>query len=262
MGPSRYVAERSRNMRAGVRVAYAASLAVVVGVASSVFTAWQAAMLVGWDAGALLLILWIWIAVAGLLRIARIRGLIDQHLRSRWACEGQVAICHGRYRAGVLLWFRPSPSQGSTLDSPAPVTSLLGVARPDEFGMRIVWLVSSGPQRLEREVTGNATLTDDRLSSSSTDPGRQAGVVETRTPIDISAPDETAIWGIDEPRRSNVGRVGVSPGTDVPVLNLADVRSQVRATLFPGRNHRRCHHRGAERIDRPSGDTCDGQELR
>src|SRR5665213_3324495 len=100
MGPSRYVAERSRNMRAGVRVAYAASLAVVVGVASSVFTAWQAAMLVGWDAGALLLILWIWIAVAGLLRIARIRGLIDQHLRSRWACEGQVAICHGRYRAG------------------------------------------------------------------------------------------------------------------------------------------------------------------
>ena len=87
-------------MRAGVRVAYAASLAVVVGVASSVLTAWQAAMLVGWDAGALLLILWIWIAVAGLLRIARIRGLIDQHLRSRWACEGQVANCHGRYRAG------------------------------------------------------------------------------------------------------------------------------------------------------------------
>jgi uncharacterized membrane protein len=60
------VAERSRNMRAGVRVACAASLAVVVGVASSVFTAWQAAVLVGWDAGALLLILWIWMAVAGL----------------------------------------------------------------------------------------------------------------------------------------------------------------------------------------------------
>jgi hypothetical protein len=53
-------------MRAGVRVACAASLAVVVGVVSSVFTAWQAAMLVGWDAGVLLLIPWIWMAVAGL----------------------------------------------------------------------------------------------------------------------------------------------------------------------------------------------------
>ena len=158
-------------MRAGVRVAYAASLAVVVGVASSVLIAWQAAMLVGWDAGALLLILWIWIAVAGLLGIARIRGLIDQPLRSRWACEGQMANCHGHYRAGGLLWFRPSPAQDSTLDSPAPVTSMHGVARPDELGMRIVWFVSSGPQRLERKVTGNATLTDNRLSSSSTDPG-------------------------------------------------------------------------------------------
>jgi uncharacterized membrane protein len=66
MGPSRAVVERSRNIRAGVRVACAATLAVVVGVASSVFTAWQAALLVGWDAGALLLILWIWTAVAGL----------------------------------------------------------------------------------------------------------------------------------------------------------------------------------------------------
>ena len=152
-------------MRAGVRVAYAASLAVVVGVASSVFTAWQAAMLVGWDAGALLLILWIWIAVAGLLRIARIRGLIDQPLRSRWACEGQMANCHGHYRAGGLLWFRPSPAQDSTLDSPAPVTSMLGVARPDEFGMRIIWPVSSGTQWLERKVIGHTTLTGDRLSS-------------------------------------------------------------------------------------------------
>ena len=53
-------------MRAGVRVACAAALGVVVGVVSSGFTAWQAAMLVGWDAGALLLILWIWMAVAGL----------------------------------------------------------------------------------------------------------------------------------------------------------------------------------------------------
>ena len=77
------------------------------GVASSVFTARQATMLVGRDAGALLLILWIWIAVAGLLRIARIRGLIDQHLRSRWVCEGQVANWDGRYRAVSTPPVRP-----------------------------------------------------------------------------------------------------------------------------------------------------------
>jgi uncharacterized membrane protein len=66
MGPNRFVADRSRNMRAGARVACAAILGVVVGVVSSAFTAWQAATLVGWDAGAMLLILWIWTAVAGL----------------------------------------------------------------------------------------------------------------------------------------------------------------------------------------------------
>jgi hypothetical protein len=79
--------------------------------------------------------------------------------------RGQVANCHGRYRAGVLFWFRPSPAQDSTLDSPAPVTSMLGVARPDEFGMRIIWPVSSGTQWLERKVIGHTTLTGDRLSS-------------------------------------------------------------------------------------------------
>src|SRR5450756_1977884 len=155
-------------------------------------------MLVDWDAGALLLILWIWIAVAGLLRMARIRGLIDQQLRSRWACEGQMANCHGHYPAGGLLWFHPSPAQDSTLDSPAPVTSMLGVARPDELGMRIVWFVSSSPQRREREVTGHAALAGNRLSRSRSDPGCQVRVVETRTPIDISVPDETFVVGSDK----------------------------------------------------------------
>ena len=37
-----------------------------VGWALSLFTAWQAAMLFGWDAGALFLLLWIWTSVAGL----------------------------------------------------------------------------------------------------------------------------------------------------------------------------------------------------
>lgn len=57
---------RSRNVRAGVRVGWAASIGVVVGVVVSLFTQWQAAILIGWDAAALLLIAWIWVAVAGL----------------------------------------------------------------------------------------------------------------------------------------------------------------------------------------------------
>ena len=60
------MSERSRNVRAGVRVGYAASLGVVVGVVTSGFTSWQASILVGWDVGALFLMLWIWLAVLGL----------------------------------------------------------------------------------------------------------------------------------------------------------------------------------------------------
>jgi uncharacterized membrane protein len=62
----RSVPERSRNVRAGVRVGWAASLGVVIGVVTSLFTEWQAAILIGWDSAALLLIVWIWVAVAGL----------------------------------------------------------------------------------------------------------------------------------------------------------------------------------------------------
>ena len=46
-----------------VRVAWASALGVVVGVAVSQFTAWQAALLIGWDAAALTLIVWIAVAV-------------------------------------------------------------------------------------------------------------------------------------------------------------------------------------------------------
>jgi uncharacterized membrane protein len=60
------VSERSRNLRAGVRVGWAASLGVVVGVVTSLFTEWQAAILIGWDAGALFLTVWIWVTVAEL----------------------------------------------------------------------------------------------------------------------------------------------------------------------------------------------------
>lgn len=58
--------ERLRNARAGLRVVVAASLGVVAGLLSSAFTFWQAAVLVGWDAGAVCLLLWIWVSVATL----------------------------------------------------------------------------------------------------------------------------------------------------------------------------------------------------
>ena len=60
------ISERSRNARAGVRVGCAASLGVIVGGVASGFTSWQASMLIGWDVGALFLLLWIWVAVLAL----------------------------------------------------------------------------------------------------------------------------------------------------------------------------------------------------
>jgi uncharacterized membrane protein len=55
-----------RDPRAGVRVAIAAALGIVVGGVVSVFTFWQMATLIGWDVGALVLGVWIWWAVGGL----------------------------------------------------------------------------------------------------------------------------------------------------------------------------------------------------
>ncbi len=56
----------SRGTRAGVRVLCATVLGIVAGTVSSMFIAWQTAMLVGWDAGALLLMVWIWSVVVRL----------------------------------------------------------------------------------------------------------------------------------------------------------------------------------------------------
>jgi uncharacterized membrane protein len=60
------MSERSLNVRAGRRVGWATSIGVVVGVVTSQLTEWQAAILIGWDAAALILIAWIWLAVSGL----------------------------------------------------------------------------------------------------------------------------------------------------------------------------------------------------
>ena len=53
-------------MRAGVRVASSAALGAIAGLISSPFIGWQASMLVGWSAGAALLIGWIWLSVGRL----------------------------------------------------------------------------------------------------------------------------------------------------------------------------------------------------
>ena len=55
-----------RDPRAGVRVAVAATFGIVAGAVASVFTSWQAATLIGWDAGAALLASWIWSVVGRL----------------------------------------------------------------------------------------------------------------------------------------------------------------------------------------------------
>jgi uncharacterized membrane protein len=55
-----------RGSRAGVRVAVTAVLGIVVGGVVSAFTFWQAATLIGWDVGALVLGAWIWWAVGGM----------------------------------------------------------------------------------------------------------------------------------------------------------------------------------------------------
>jgi uncharacterized membrane protein len=60
------MSRRSRNVRAGVRVGCAALLGLVVGGVVSQYTSWQASVLVGWDAAALFLNAWIWVAVLGL----------------------------------------------------------------------------------------------------------------------------------------------------------------------------------------------------
>lgn len=55
-----------RDPPAKVRVAVSAGLGIIVGVAVSFVTFWQAATLIGWDVGVLFLMSWIWWVVGGL----------------------------------------------------------------------------------------------------------------------------------------------------------------------------------------------------
>jgi len=53
----------SSGTKAGNRVAVAATVGVLAGVVASIFTNWQAAILIGWDVATVLLMAWIWLAV-------------------------------------------------------------------------------------------------------------------------------------------------------------------------------------------------------
>lgn len=66
MSPLTDPAARWRDPRSSVRVAIAASVGLVAGAVLSLWTFWQAAMLIGWDVGSLFLITWIWFVVGGL----------------------------------------------------------------------------------------------------------------------------------------------------------------------------------------------------
>jgi uncharacterized membrane protein len=66
MNPETSEPKRWRDPRAGVRVAISASVGIVTGSVASIFTFWQAAILIGWDVAALVLISWIWQAVGRL----------------------------------------------------------------------------------------------------------------------------------------------------------------------------------------------------
>jgi hypothetical protein len=66
MSPGLSASKHLRSTPAGIRVAITASIGVAVGAIVSAFTSWQAAILIGWDAAAMCLIVWIWLAVAKL----------------------------------------------------------------------------------------------------------------------------------------------------------------------------------------------------
>ncbi len=66
MSPISPLPKHWRDPRAGGRVAVAALLGILAGAVASLFTFWQAATLIGWDVGAVLLVTWIWWAVGKL----------------------------------------------------------------------------------------------------------------------------------------------------------------------------------------------------
>jgi uncharacterized membrane protein len=63
VSPNRSASKRRLGTAAGVRVAITAALGIAGGVIASVFTIWEAAILIGWSVTAASLIGWIWLAL-------------------------------------------------------------------------------------------------------------------------------------------------------------------------------------------------------
>jgi uncharacterized membrane protein len=63
VNPNPSAPPRQRSTSAGVRVAVTASIGVCGGVGASLFTIWEAAILIGWDVTVVGLLTWIWLAL-------------------------------------------------------------------------------------------------------------------------------------------------------------------------------------------------------
>ncbi len=104
----------SRGQRVGVRTTIAAGIGVVAGLLGALFVVWQAAVLIGWDAAAVCLLVWTW----------RIVGPLDgngtqDHANiedpSRHAAEGMVLAAGVALLAAVgLLLIKAGQSHGGT----------------------------------------------------------------------------------------------------------------------------------------------------
>ena len=88
-------------------MAIAASLGVVSGVAMSLVTFWQAATLIGWDVGALFLLVWIWLAV-GTLSPSETRSHVTREDTSIQLTELVVLAAGVALLAAVGLGLGPS----------------------------------------------------------------------------------------------------------------------------------------------------------
>jgi len=98
----------------GFRCSVAALLGVLAGVVGAQLLAWQAAILVGWDAAALCYLIWTWITV-GRLDAAGTKRHANIEDNSRRVAEGIVLVAGVALLAAVgLVLLRAGQSQGGT----------------------------------------------------------------------------------------------------------------------------------------------------
>ncbi|MFZ0251864.1 MAG: DUF1345 domain-containing protein [Acidimicrobiales bacterium] len=110
------MARRTSSMldRVGARCAVAATLGIVAGVIGNAFVAWQAAILVGWDAAAVCFLVWTWLKV-GRLDAAATKRHANIEDRSRTTAEGIVLVAGVALLAAVgLVLLQAGHSHGGT----------------------------------------------------------------------------------------------------------------------------------------------------